>query len=304
MNFGWKEPRETSIERLDQYADLGGNFIDTANVYTRREAPGLDLYGQDIDKCEDGISERLIGEWLSHGKRREDFVIASKVGFAYPGIEIGCRPSQIRAECEKSLKRLKTDYIDLYYLHMDDKSTPLEESLGELTALVREGKIRYIGVSNFTAARLREALDTVERYGLDKIVCVQNKYSYLRPRPNADFMRQAVADGTLLDLARERGVGVIAYSPLLKGYYGNRTKTLDEKFSSEDSDIRIKVLDEVARQIGIAAPQVVYAWLLSHRPTVLPIAAASKREQLSEAVNALDIKLSCEQIERLNSAGL
>ena len=117
-------------------------------------------------------------------------------------------------------------------------------------------------------------------------------------------MRQAVADGDLLDLARERGVGVIAYSPLLKGYYGNRTKTLDERFSWEDSDIRIKVLDEVARQIGATAPQVVYAWLLSHRPTVLPIAAASKNEQLREAVNALDIKLSCEQIERLNSAGL
>ena len=303
MNFGWKEPREASLDRLDQYADLGGNFIDTANVYTRREAPGLDLYGKDIDKFEDGISERLIGDWLS-GRRREDFVIASKVGFAYPGIEIGCRASQIRAECEKSLKRLKTDYIDLYYLHMDDKSTPFEESFGELTALVKEGKIRYVGVSNFTAQRLWEAQEAVERCGLESFVCVQNKYSYLRARPNSDFMRQAIADDAVLGFAREKEIGVIAYSPLLKGYYGNREKQLDERYAWEDSDIRLRALDEVALERGATASQIVYAWLLSHSPSVLPIAAASKREQLTEAVGALDIKLSDAEIKRLNDAGL
>ena len=303
MNFGWKEPRENSIERLNQYSDAGGNFIDTANVYTRREAEGLDLYGKDFDKFEDGISERLIGAWLKD-RRREDYIIASKVGFAYPGIEIGTSPSQIREECEKSLKRLGTDYIDLYYLHMDDKTTPLEESLGELTRLVSEGKIRYIGLSNFTADRLREAWSVTEKCGFEKFICVQNKFSYLRPRPMADFLRQAVADEGVFDFAKETEVEVIAYSPLLKGYYGNRAKNLDAKYSWKDSDERIRVLDEVARDVDMTPSQLVYLWLLSHSPRALPIVAASKREQLEEAIHSLDFKLSAEDVKRLNEAGI
>ena len=304
MNFGWKETKESSVDILNRYSEAGGNFIDTANVYTRREAPGLDLYGRDIDRFEDGISERLIGSWLKDGKRREDFVIATKVGFAYPGIKIGTSPSQIREECEKSLKRLQTDYIDLYYLHMDDKSTPLCESLDALTALVKEGKIRYVGLSNFTAERILEVCDTAERYGFEKIVCVQNKFSYLRPKPDTDFMRQAVADSKVFELCGKRGIEVIAYSPLLKGYYGNRTKVLDEKYVWQDSENRLKVLDEVAKEVGATAPQLVYFWLLSHNPRALPIVATGKREQFDEAVASLNLKLTAEQINRLNKAGI
>ena len=304
MNFGWKEPREASLDTLNRYAEAGGNFIDTANVYTRREAPGFDLYGKDIDKFEDGISERLIGDWLKEGKRREDFVIASKVGFAYPGIEIGTSKAQIKAECEKSLLRLKTDYIDLYYLHMDDRKTPFEESLGALTNLVKEGKIRYIGLSNFTAERLSEACEIAECCGFEKILCLQNKFSYLRPRPDADFMRQAVADDKVFRVCEKNRIQPIAYSPLLKGYYGNRTKVLDEKYVWQDSDNRLKVLDEVAKEIGATASQVVYAWLLSHRPKVLPIVATSKKEQLDETIASLKLNLTPEQIKRLNEAGI
>ena len=113
MYFGWKDSRVSSVERLNQYAEAGGNFIDTANVYTRRAAEGLDLYGRDFDKFEDGASERLIGAWIKEKKNREKIVLATKVGFAYPGIEIGTSKRQIKEECEKSLKRLGTDYIDL-----------------------------------------------------------------------------------------------------------------------------------------------------------------------------------------------
>ena len=113
MYFGWKTPDEEGLLRMNKYAEAGGNFIDTANVYSRRLAPDKDFYGKDFKEYREGVSERLIGKWLK-GKRREDFVIASKVGFRYPGIELGTSPKQIREECEKSLIRLGTDYIDLY----------------------------------------------------------------------------------------------------------------------------------------------------------------------------------------------
>ena len=301
MNFGWKEAPETSLERLNQYADAGGNFIDTANVYTRREAEGLDLYGKDVDKFEDGTSERLIGKWLSE-RRREDFIIASKVGFSYPGIKAGTGASQIKEECEKSLKRLGTDYLDLYYLHWDDRSVPLEESFGALASLVNEGKVRYIGASNFTAEKLRAAEKVSSEFGFARFVCVQNKYSYLRPRPDADFGKQVAADDELFKYASESGIGVLAYSPLIKGYYANRNKKLDERYSSPESDKRLKVLDEVSAELGKKPSQVVYAWLLASSPKVIPVAAASSFSQFEETLDSLSIKFTDEQKARLNGA--
>ena len=302
MNFGWKEPREASLERLNQYAEAGGNFIDTANVYTRREAPGLDLYGKDIDKFEDGMSERLIGSWLGDGRRREDFIIATKVGFSYPGIEIGTSAKQIREECEKSLKRLGTDYIDLYYLHMDDKTVPLAESLGELTALVKEGKTRYIGLSNFTVDRLIEAEKVSEECGFEKFVCVQNKCSYLRPREDADFGRQVAADERLFEYAKKKGIALLAYSPLIKGYYADRTKALAAQYVSTENEARLKVLDKVANECGISEVQAVYAWLLSHNPRIIPLVASSSKKQFEEALGALNVNFTTEQKKRLDEA--
>lgn len=299
MYFGWKDSEESSFERLNQYTEAGGNFIDTANVYTRREALGLDLYGKDFDKFEDGASERLIGAWMKEKKNRNGIILATKVGFAYPGIEIGTSRKQIKEECEKSLKRLGTDYIDLYYLHMDDKKTPFEESLSALTELVREGKVRAVGASNFTAERLTEADGVAKREGFVRFSCIQNKGTYLTPRADVDYGRQAPLCESVISAAQKLGITPIAYSPLAKGYYANREKALAECYRSSENEEKIKILDKVAGEIGVTPVQLVYAFLIQSRPSIIPIVASSTKEQFCEALDALKISLTPDIINEL-----
>lgn len=303
MNFGWKEPVESSLERLEQFTEAGGNFIDTANVYSRREQPGKDFYGKDFSEYVDGTSERLIGQWVKEKGNREDLVIATKVGFAYPGIQIGTSAKQIKTECEKSLKRLQTDYIDLLYLHMDDRSIPLEESLGALADLVQEGKVRYVGASNFTAWRLAQACEVSKRNGFPQFCCIQQRHTYLRPRQGADFGRQVAANKELFDFAQNSSMALLAYSPLLKGYYNDRTKALMEQYQGPDAEARMAALEQVAKETGATGTQIVYSWMLRSDPSVMPIVAASTSAQFQEALDALDLKLSEDQMDRLNSAG-
>ena len=304
MNFGWKEPQENSKARLDEFVRAGGNFIDTANVYSRREAPGKDFYGKDFGEYTDGTSERLIGDWVRYRGCRKDVVIATKVGFAYPGIEIGTSAVQIKVECEKSLSRLQSDYIDLLYLHMDDRKTPFEESPYAMTELVKEGKVRYIGASNFATWRLAKAEEIAKRYGFETFCCVQQKYSYLRPKHGSDFGRQVIAGDGLFDYAASSGITVLAYSPLLKGYYGDRRKSLPIQYEGPDSAARLRCLDEVAEEVGATPVQIVYSWLMHHRERIIPVVAASASGQLEQAFEATRLSLSDKQIERLNNAGI
>ena len=300
MYFGWKTPDEEGIRQMDEFRDAGGSFIDTANVYSRRLAPDKDFYGKDFNEYREGTSEKLIGKWLKARGCRHDFVIATKVGFRYPGIELGTSPKQIREECEKSLKRLCTDYIDLYYLHMDDESTTLEASLETLTALKKEGKIRYIGLSNFKTHRIIEASEISKKNGFENFICAQQKYTYLKPREDADFGRQATADDELFDFARKTGLSVLAYSPLLSGFYSDRTKKIPEQYLRSDIDERMETLYEVAKELSLTPTQLVYAWMLNSSPSVLPIVAVSKSGQFKEALAAFEVKLSPEIMKKLN----
>ena len=300
MYFGWKTPDEEGLRQLSEYSEAGGNFIDTANVYSRRLAPDKDFYGKDFGEYREGTSEKLIGRWLKENKCRHDFVIASKVGFRYPGIELGTSPRQIREECEKSLKRLATDYIDLYYLHMDDENTTLFDSLYTLTELKKEGKIRYVGLSNFKTERVIEAVEIAEKEGFVKPICVQQRYTYLKPRHDADFGRQATADDALFEYVRTSGLSILAYSPLLSGYYVDRTKKLPEQYLTDDVDERINKLHRVANELGISPTQLVYAWMLNLSPEVLPIVATSRSEQFREALSAFEMKLSADVMNELN----
>lgn len=302
MNFGWKEPESSSIERMEQYVAAGGNFIDTANVYSQREAPGKDFYGKDFAQYRDGTSERLIGKWVKEKGNRQDLVIATKVGFAYPGIQIGTSPSQIKEECEKSLKRLQTDYIDLLYLHMDDRQTPLEDSLGTLAALVQEGKVRHIGVSNFATWRLAKAVEIAKKEGFAPICCVQQRHSYLRPQIGWDFGRQVAANEELFDFLQHNEIAALAYSPLLKGYYNNREKGLPAPYQWLDSEARMQVLEEIKEETGATGAQIVYRWMLNSTPMVIPIVAASTSTQFDEAIDALSLNLTKDQMDRLNNA--
>ena len=227
------------------------------------------------DTTRGGESETLIGEWLKERKSRSRVVIASKVGFPYPGVPYGTSARQIREECDKSLKRLGVDHIDLYFAHSDDRNTPMEESLGAFNALIRDGKIGRIGASNFKAWRLERARKTAKANGWEEYCCVQQRYSYLRPKAGWDFGQQIAANDDLLEYVKDTGITLLAYSPLLYGAYTDRTKTVMEQYVGPDSDARLKILDEVASEAGATRNQVVYSWLMNGNPAAIPLVAST-----------------------------
>lgn len=292
LYFLARDTREDSFRRLDQYLDAGGNFLDTANMYSHWIN----------DTTKGGESETLIGEWLKERKNRSRVVIASKVGFPYPGVPYGTSARQIREECDKSLKRLGVDHIDLYYAHSDDQHTPMEESLGAFNELIREGKIGRIGASNFKAWRLERARQLAAANGWEEYCCVQQRYSYLRPKVGWDFGQQIAANDDLLEYVKDTGITLLAYSPLLNGTYTDRTKTLMEQYVGPDSDARLKVLDEVATESGATRNQVVYYWLMNGTPSAIPLVASSTDAQFEEALGSLHISLSDAQMKRLTEA--
>lgn len=302
MYFGWREPEEQSIRRLDAFTFAGGNFIDTANIYAEHHLGDKDYFGRDFASYRDGGSERLIGAWMANKRNRSQLFIATKMGFPYPGVPYGTSPKAIREECEKSLRRLKTDYVDLYYLHTDDKNAEREEVLYQLSLLIKEGKIRYIGASNFTSERFEEVNAIAEREGLPSFVCIQQRHSYLRPKPEANFGGQVASDRALIDYVEREGLTLLAYSPLLSGYYNNRQKRLSANYQWEDTDRRLATLDAVSREIGKTPVQVVLAWMLAHN--VLPLTAASNDKQLDELLEAESLVLCDEHLARLDRAGV
>ncbi len=302
MYFGWREPRSQSFERLDQYVAAGGNFLDTANIYAGHFLKTKDYYGQDIDSYEDGASERLLGEWLQRHQNRHGLILASKVGFPYPRVPYGTSAAQIKAECDKSLRRLGTDYLDLYYLHTDDLNTPMEESLGALNDLVQAGKVRQIGASNFPAWRLERALQISRRHGWAEYCCVQQRYTYLRPKSGWDFGGQKSVNDDLLDFCRDTGLTLLAYSPLLRGSYVNAAKPLMDQYVGPDSAARLQALDEIARETGATKNQLVYYYLMHADPPAIPLVASSTADQFNEALGTLDLQLAAEQMKRLSQA--
>ena len=188
MHIGSNTPNDVSVQILDTYFERGGAFLDTANIYNR-----------DAPNGHGGESEALIGKWMRDRGNRNRLFIATKVGMAYPGQAPGLRAEQIEEECEKSLKRLGIDSIDLYYAHIDDRETPLEETLAAFDRLVRSGKVKTIGASNHKPTRLVEALWTSKVNGWAAYCCIQQRYSYLRPHPGASFGHQEATNEDLLD---------------------------------------------------------------------------------------------------------
>lgn len=292
MLFGSRDDEQISFRLLDQYVDAGGTFIDTANIYAHW-----------IDGASGGESESLLNKWMRERGNRERLFIATKVGFAYPGIERGLSARQIEEEVEKSLGRLGIDTIDLYYAHVDDRNTPQEETLEAFDRLVRAGKVRTVGASNFLAWRLEEARCISRANDWAQYCCVQQRFSYLRPKPGASFDPQIAANDDLLDYTANRDMTMLAYSPLLGGAYTREDRGFSQQYVGPDSDARLKVLRQVAQETGATANQVVLAWMLHSDPPVIPVIAASRAEQLDENLGALDVHLSAEQMQRLNEAG-
>lgn len=291
MFFGSTIPPERAFRLLDLYAESGGSFLDTANVYYAF-LPGL----------QGGESEKVIGRWMRDRGNRSSIFLATKVGVGIPGVEPGLKSAVIQEQCEKSLKRLGTEVIDLYYAHTDDRQTPVEETLEAFDRLVRAGKVRFVGASNFVPWRLERSLNAADRRGLPRYVCIQQWYSYLRPRMGADIGTRVYANEELRDYCRASGLALIAYGPLLGGIYDRSDKPWREQFKSADSTARMAVLKSVAAELGARPNQVVLAWLRQQDPRVVPIIAASREEHLRENLASVSVVLSPQQVTILDAA--
>jgi aryl-alcohol dehydrogenase-like predicted oxidoreductase len=291
LYYGNRIGTEMSFRLMDRYVDAGGSFLDTANIYSFW-----------LEGFQGGESETVLGQWMRARGNRSRLFIASKLGFAYQDVTRGLRAEQIEAECEKSLRRLQTDTIDLYYAHVDDRDTPLEETMEAFDRLVQAGKVRYIGASNFPAWRLERARAVSRANGWAAYCCIQQRYTYLRPRPGATFGAQVSANDDLLDYVRSEGITLLAYSPLLNGAYTRADRDFQEQYLGSDADARLAALRAVAQEAGATANQVVYAWMMQSDPPVIPLMAASTDEQMDENLGALEVTLSAAQMARLDEA--
>lgn len=290
--IGSKIDRETSFRLLDLFSERGGCFFDTANFYASW-LPG----------CKGGESESTLGAWMADRGNREQVVLASKVAFDYPGCKGGLSADEIERECEKSLKRLRTDHLDVYYAHRDDFDTPLEETMAAWDRLIRAGKVRMVGASNLKSWRIAEANAISRANGWAEYGVVQQRHTYFRPRHGADFGPQICINEDLKDLARRRGLALVGYSILLQGAYTRIDRPVPKQYAGPDADERIAALRHVAGELGATPNQVLIAWMRQSDPPVLPIVAGSKPEQLNESIDALKLELSEEQMTLLDTAG-
>ncbi len=291
-SLGSKIDRQNSFVLLDFFRQHGGSFIDTANFYASW-LPGF----------QGGESETTIGLWMKDRGVRDEFVIDSKLAFDYPGCVGGLSAAQIQRECEKSLQRLQTDRIDLYYAHRDDPDTPLEETMEAFDRLIKAGKVRAIGASNLKVWRIAEANLISDLHGWAGYGVVQQRHTYLRPRHGADFGPQICIHEDMKDYCREREIALVGYSVLLQGTYTRSDRPLPAQYAGPEADERLAALQAVANEVGATQHQVVIAWMRQSDPPVLPIIAGSSVEQLAENIAALDVTLSAEQMQRLDTAG-
>jgi aryl-alcohol dehydrogenase-like predicted oxidoreductase len=306
MLMGTSTPADESFRMLDRYVESGGSFIDTANCYAWWTAAG----------ATGGESEEVLGRWLA-GRRDEVFLATKgsawvsdpeywRTGPDDPAKYSGAGADTLRHELDDSLRRLRTDRIDLYYVHVDDLSTPLEETLSALAELVRAGKIRYLGWSNVRTWRMERIRAVAERNGWPAPVAVQQQHSYLRPKAGANTM-SIVDDEQLHHLRHNGDLTLVAYSPLLKGAYGNparRSHNVMSEYGGPDTEARFAAVTELAADLGVTPNQVVLAWLL-HQTAPTPVTLIGPRTlpQLEESLPALDIKLSEEHLSYLDAAG-
>lgn len=291
--FGWTVDEAEAFAVLDAYAAGGGNFIDTADVYSAW-----------VEGLSGGDAETIIGRWLAARGNRDDIVVATKVGAMGP-LTVG----NIRSSLEESLTRLQTDYVDLYYAHVDDADTPLEETLTAFDVLIREGKVRQVAASNYTASRLVEALAVSDREGLARYVALSPFYNLIE---RAEF------EGELRDACEREGVVTLPYYGLAKGFLtgkhrsgsGADTKRREQEPSGAaerylDDPRAVAVLDalvEVAAEQAVPPAAVALAWLTAQPTVACAIASARTPDQVADLLPMADLSLSADQLERLAAA--
>jgi aryl-alcohol dehydrogenase-like predicted oxidoreductase len=291
--FGWSADTATSFQILDAFVDRGYGFIDTADVYSKW-APGN----------KGGESEIVLGQWFKERGTRDKVVLATKVGNDMGEGRTGLSAKYIVQAVEDSLRRLQTDYIDLYQSHRDDAATPLEETLGAYQKLIEQGKVRAIGASNYTGARLREALTVSKDKGLPV-------YETLQPEYNL-YVREAY-ETEIEPVVTEFGVGVVPYFALASGFLTGKYKTKEDakgakrealvgKYFDARGERILKALAEVATEAKATQAAVAISWLLARPSVTAPIASATSVEQLESLFAAVELKLSPEAVQQLNEA--
>jgi aryl-alcohol dehydrogenase (NADP+) len=284
--FGWTADQQESRAVLDAYAGVGGNFVDTANSYL----------------VEHGRSETIIGRWMADRGNRDQIVLATKVGGGRGAVR-NLRAENIRREAHASLERLQTDRIDLYYAHFDDQQTPLEESLRAFDALVREGVVRHLGVSNYSPERLTAALELQREHGLAEFTVLQPHYNLVE----REFER------TLLPVADAWELAVLPYYGLARGFLTGKYRPGGEAVESPRAEAAraylerggaavLEALDEVAAARATTVAAVALAWLRAQARVVAPIASARTPEQLGQILPAATLELAPAEVERLSAA--
>jgi aryl-alcohol dehydrogenase-like predicted oxidoreductase len=289
--FGWTVDEATSFRILDRAVEAGVNAIDTADVYSKW-----------VDGHQGGESETIIGKWLKETGNRSRVVIATKVGMELAPDRKGLSAQWIERAVEDSLRRLQTDYIDLYQAHRDDTDTPLEETLGAFARLIKAGKVRAIGASNYTASRLAEALKISETNGLPRCESLQPHYNLIERGLFETELRQVCLDNNL---------GVIPYYALASGFLtgkyrstadlGNGARAKRAESYLNDRGLKIlSVLDTVAARHDARPGEIAIAWLAAQPGITAPIASATSLQQLDELASAANLNLTQEDILALN----
>ncbi len=291
--FGWTVDEPTAFQLLDAFVAAGFNLIDTADVYSRW-VPGN----------QGGESETTIGNWLKRSGNRDKVIIATKVGIEMgPGMKGLSKPYILRA-VEDSLRRLQTDYIDLYLSHRDDQETPVEETLSAFAQLIEQGKVRAIGASNYTAERLAEALKVSEQNGLPRYESLQPQYNLY---DRADYEQH------LEPLCVEKGLGVISYYSIASGFLTGKYRSEADlgksvrgegikKYLNERGLRILAALDQVAKRYDSNPTRVALAWLIARQSITAPIASATTLDQLNDLIEATKLPLDQTAIELLNQA--
>jgi aryl-alcohol dehydrogenase-like predicted oxidoreductase len=291
--FGWTADEAMSFKLLDAFVAAGFNFIDSADAYSRWH-PGN----------KGGESETIIGNWLKSRGGRDKVVIATKLGIEMAPGKKGLSRDYMMQAVEDSLRRLRTDHIDLYQAHRDDPETPIEETLSAFADLVKQGKVREIGASNFSAARLADSLKISADKGLPRYQSLQPQYS---------LVERAEFEGPLEDLCLKEKVGVIGYYSLASGFLtGKYRSRADAEGRARGGRVEnylnghgfgvLAALDDVAKRYNAKPVQVAMAWLIARPSVTAPIASATNLDQLSELLKSAEIKLDADAIEQIDTA--
>ena len=291
--FGWTADEPTSFKLLDAFVDKGFSLIDTADVYSYW-VPGH----------KGGESETIIGNWLKKSGKRSRAIIATKVGMEMPGVGKGLSAAHIKSAVEASLRRLQTDYIDLYQAHKDDPDTPLEETLQAFTDLLRQGKVRAIGASNYSGKRLAEALEVSQKHGLA---------SYQTMQPEYNLYDRFGYESDLEPICQQQQLGVICYFALASGFLSGKYRSEADLSKSQRGQMVKKylnprglrildALDQVAKHHNATPTQVALAWLIARPSIAAPIASATNLQQLDDLARAASLELDASSIALLDKA--